>query len=152
MILFGSLLKFLYCCLADLNNVNTEWEKYVSTLEEEKDNALSSLETTRAQLVDAESKSQNIHEESIRGRKQLEEQVLRMEGEITKLLEEKSALESLLADTKEELDRNQQLLLQGDHNNTLNDMEIKLHEASEKYEGNLKIDLFSFSNFYSVVN
>ena len=113
-------------------------------LESDKEAALSQLDIVKSQLADSEAIAQKVHEEKCEENKKLTDQIFQLEEVVEQLTVEKTSLDKELMETKEKLEKEHELLLKNDHDETLNSLETRLLEAEERHQGS------SANNFLQV--
>ena len=104
-------------------------------MESDKEDAFSQLDIVKTQLADSEAIAQRVHEEKCEENKKLTDQIFQLEEVVEQLTVEKASLDKELMETREKLEKEHELLLKNDHDETLNSLETRLLEAEEKHQG-----------------
>ena len=103
----------------------------------EKEDALSQLDVIKTHLSEAETTAQKVHNEKCEENKKLTDQIFQLEEVVEQLTVEKTSLDKELMETREKLEKEHELLLKNDHDETLNSLETRLLEAAEKHQGRI---------------
>ena len=112
-------------------------EEELSYVKSEKDAALTELESIKIQAHKEESSAQSLYDDKCAQNNELCRQIERLENEVATFENEKLVLSEKLASVKADLKKEHELLLENNHDQTMNALEARLLEATEKYSGKL---------------
>ena len=101
----------------------------------EKDDALSDLEAMKNQVHDLENSAQLAYEEKSAQNNALYRQIEGLESQVVTIESQKLVVEEELSSVKAELKREHALLLENNHDETMNALEAKLIEITDKHKG-----------------
>ena len=121
------------CFIVDMKNLQEE----LSSVKSEKDSALAQLENVKIQLREEESSAQKLHDDQVAQNKELYRQIEELENQVATFEKQKLVLSEELASVKADLKKEHELLLENNHDQTMNALEARLIEATDKYNGKL---------------
>ena len=121
------------CFIVDMKNLQEE----LSSVKSEKDSALEQLENVKIELRKEEGTAQKLHDDQVAQNKELYRQIEELENQVATFEKQKLVLSEELASVKADLKKEHELLLENNHDQTMNALEARLIEATDKYNGKL---------------